>query len=156
MTITYEHLSPDQRAHFLEHGWVKVDGGIPSDHIRAWTENAFVRLGWDEHDKSTWTEEAYHMPRHREVKHSQHMPKAWGVACTSACLSVRPCVRSTLCRPSTSSGDLTRAFIVAELVGGKDRWDDDIFSTSGDSLIVNVGSEHTAGQRVHPRDTGNW
>ncbi|GFZ45897.1 hypothetical protein JCM24511_03630 [Saitozyma sp. JCM 24511] len=124
MTIAYEHLSPEQRAHFLDHGWVKVDGGVPSEHIRAWTENAFVRLGWDEHDKSTWTEEAYHMPRHREVKHSQHMPKAWGVA--------------------------------SELVGGKDRWDDDIFSTSGDSLIVNVGSEHTAGQRVHPRDTGNW
>ena len=46
--------------------------------------------------------------------------------------------------------------MAAELVGGEDRWDQNLFSTSGDSLIVNVGSEDTAGQRIHPKDTGAW
>ena len=76
-------MNEEQRYHFLQHGWVKVPGGIPADHVQAWTSNAFVRLGWDPEDKSTWDVEAYHMPRHREVKHSEHMPKAYSVASES-------------------------------------------------------------------------
>jgi len=117
-------MDQQQRDHFRLHGWVKVPGGVPSKNVEAWTANAFVRLGWDPENKSTWDVEAYHMPRHREEKHSDHMPKAYAVA--------------------------------TELVGGEDRWDGEIFTTSGDSLIVNVGSELTAGKRIHPRDTGDW
>lgn len=74
-------MTPEQRAFFLEHGWVKVSQGVPKESVKEWTENAFVRLGWDPEDKSTWNSEAYHMPRHREKKTSEHMPKAYEVAC---------------------------------------------------------------------------
>jgi len=61
----------------------------------------------------------------------------------------------SLCRqPSESQTDKQR--IVAELVGGDREVDKDLFTTSGDSLIINVGSAETAGQHIHPRDTGNW
>lgn len=80
MPSTQSFLSSEQRAHFLEHGWVKVPGGISPERVKTWTENAFVRLGWDANDKSTWTDEAYHMPRHREIPTRDHMPEAYGAA----------------------------------------------------------------------------
>ena len=77
-------MTPEQREHFALHGWVKVPGGVPSEHVKEYTENAFVRLGWDPADKSTWDAETYHMPRHRERKHAEHMPTAYAVACELA------------------------------------------------------------------------
>jgi hypothetical protein len=77
----YRHLTPSQRDHFLQHGWIKIPGGISPERVHAWTENAFIRLGWDPADKTTWNAEAYHMPRHREIPTSEHMPEAYGAAC---------------------------------------------------------------------------
>ncbi|WVQ97819.1 hypothetical protein IAU59_004934 [Kwoniella sp. CBS 9459] len=124
MTIEYKTLTPEQRTHFFEHGWIKVPGAISKERIDTWAENAFIRMGWDENDKSTWDAEAYHMPRHREERHEEHMPIGYAAA--------------------------------SELAGGKERWHKELWVSSGDSLIVNVGSEATAGQRVHPKDSGNW
>jgi hypothetical protein len=81
MSIQYHYLTEEQRAHFLEHGWLKIPGGITPERVKLWTDNAFVRLGWDPEDKSTWTDEASHMPRHREEATSIHMPEAYGAAC---------------------------------------------------------------------------
>jgi len=79
--MIYQFLSSEQRSQFLRDGWIKVPGGIAPDKVEAWTENAFVRLGWDPVDQKTWSSEAYHMPRHREIPTSAHMPQAYGVAC---------------------------------------------------------------------------
>lgn len=81
MPITYTTLSEDQRAQFVKDGWIKVPGGVPVEHTQEWSANAFIRMGWDPKDNTTWTDEAYHMPRHREVKHKVHMPKGYAVAC---------------------------------------------------------------------------
>ena len=58
MAITeYEYLSAEQRAHFLEHGWIRIEQGVPKENIDKFTENVWVRLGYDPNDKSTWLKE---------------------------------------------------------------------------------------------------
>jgi len=120
----FKYLTPEMRELFLKHGYVKIPGAIPKEKVDAFTSNVFVRLGWDENDKSTWVEETVHLPRHREEPTKEHMPEAYHVAC--------------------------------ELVGGEDKFDDDIMTKSGDSLILNFGSDFWTGHEQHPRDTGNW
>ncbi|KAI0768809.1 hypothetical protein BD413DRAFT_561666 [Trametes elegans] len=77
----YQHLTPEQCAHFLEHGWVKIRNAVKEEYLKQFTENVWVRLGYDPDDKSTWIEEKIHMPRHREVPTREFMPEAWGAMC---------------------------------------------------------------------------
>lgn len=77
MTRTYQHLTAQERAHFVEHGWLKVENAIKQEYLDGWTENMWTRLGWDPEDKSTWTETYVKLPRHREVLASDLCPKAW-------------------------------------------------------------------------------
>lgn len=77
----YKHLTPEERQHFVEHGWLRVPGAIKPKYIQEWMENIWVRLGWDKDDKSTWTEEYLKMPRHREVPTSEFCPEAWAKMC---------------------------------------------------------------------------
>lgn len=79
--MEYKYLTKDQRAHFLEYGWVKISDAVPHQNIDRFTENVWVRLGYDPADKSTWTKEKIHMPRHREISTKDFMPKAWGAMC---------------------------------------------------------------------------
>ncbi|KAL4250739.1 Phytanoyl-CoA dioxygenase [Abortiporus biennis] len=82
MTVTeYKILTPEQRSQFLSHGWVKIPQGVPRENIARFTENVWIRLGYDPEDKETWTKEKIHMPRHREIVTSEFMPKAWGAMC---------------------------------------------------------------------------
>lgn len=53
----YKYLTPEQREHFLEHGWVQIPKAVKEEHRRAFTENVWVRLGYDPEDKSTWAKE---------------------------------------------------------------------------------------------------
>jgi len=79
--LEYKHLTPEEREFFVEHGWLKVPGAIKQKYIDEWMKDLWVRLGWDEHDKSTWTEEYVKMPRHREVLASEFCPEAWEKMC---------------------------------------------------------------------------
>ncbi|KAM5543274.1 hypothetical protein V8D89_003148 [Ganoderma adspersum] len=82
MAITeYKHLTPEQREHFLEHGWIRIPKAVKEEYQKAFTENVWVRLGYDPQDKSTWTKEKIHMPRHREIPTQEFMPEAWGAIC---------------------------------------------------------------------------
>ena len=78
-----KHLTAEQQEHFLEHGYVKVEQGIPPENVAEYMKDVWVRLGWDENDKSTWTKESVNMPSHREMRKADFMPKAWAVACMS-------------------------------------------------------------------------
>ena len=73
----YSHLSPDEVAHFLEHGWLRVSGAMDVDLVDKWVSELWIRTGYDEHDKSTWDKEYFHMPRHREVSAEKFCPEAW-------------------------------------------------------------------------------
>ena len=58
MAITeFRYLSPEQRTHFLEHGWVRIPKAVREEHLKAFTENVWVRLGYDPGDRTTWTKE---------------------------------------------------------------------------------------------------
>ena len=56
----YKYLTPEQREHFLQHGWVKIPKAVKEEYLKAFTENVWVRLGFDPDDKSTWTKEKVH------------------------------------------------------------------------------------------------
>ena len=58
----------EQRVHFLEHGWVCISQAVPKEHIELYPKDTvWIRLGYDEYDPSTWEEERFRMPRHREM-----------------------------------------------------------------------------------------
>jgi hypothetical protein len=81
MPLTYKHLTPEERAFFVEHGWLRVPNAIKPKYLEEWMSNLWVRLGWDPEDKSTWTEEYLKMPRHREVPTYEFCPEAWAKMC---------------------------------------------------------------------------
>ncbi|RDX45632.1 hypothetical protein OH76DRAFT_1457535 [Lentinus brumalis] len=63
MAVTeYKYLTPEQREHFLQHGWAKIPNAVKEEYLKAFTENVWIRLGYDPDDKSTWTSEKIHMP----------------------------------------------------------------------------------------------
>ena len=53
----YKYLSPEQREHFLAKGYLKIDGAVPEEYLQRFTQDAWIRLGMDPNDKSTWTKE---------------------------------------------------------------------------------------------------
>jgi len=75
------HLTPEQRVHFLEHGWVKVPNAVPKENIELYTKDIWIRLGYDKDDPSTWEEERFRMPRQREMPWAQFAPKGYGAIC---------------------------------------------------------------------------
>ena len=75
------YLTPEQRAHFLDHGWVRIPRAVPREHIELFTKDVWIRLGYDKNDPSTWEEERFRMPRHREMLWPEFAPKAYGAMC---------------------------------------------------------------------------
>ena len=73
----YRFLASSEAEHFLNHGWLKISNAIKPEYIDAWMADFWVRTGYDEHDKSTWTKEYLHMPLHRQVRHDEFSPEAW-------------------------------------------------------------------------------
>lgn len=81
MPFEYTHLSAEERAHFVEHGWLKIENAIAPRYLKEWMENLWVRLGMDPEDKTTWNEEYVKLPRHREVPAEEFAPVAWAKMC---------------------------------------------------------------------------
>ena len=73
----YKHLTPEEREHFIIHGWLHVRGAIKEKYMDEWMSDLWVRLDYDPHDKSTWKEAYTKLPRHREVLASEFCPEAW-------------------------------------------------------------------------------
>ena len=81
MPRTYSHLTEQDRAFFLRHGWLRVPKSIQPKYIDAWMSDLWVRLGMDPNDKSTWTDEYLKLPRHREAPVQDVCPEAWAKMC---------------------------------------------------------------------------
>ncbi|KAL5510986.1 hypothetical protein ACEPAG_3705 [Sanghuangporus baumii] len=77
----YKVMTPDLRKQFLEKGWVKIEGAISLDNIKKFSDDVWIRLGYDPQDKSTWEKEKIHMPRHREVLMKEFSPRGWAAIC---------------------------------------------------------------------------
>lgn len=74
-------LTAAQKAHFLEHGFVKIPQCFTRAQSDEFQNNIWKRLGMDPNDKSTWTTEKTNMPWHRLVPVSEFAPKAWAGMC---------------------------------------------------------------------------
>ena len=61
----------------MEHGWLRVPNAIKQQYVDQWLAPLWDRLGWDEHDKSTWQQEYLKMPRHFEAPVEDVCPAAW-------------------------------------------------------------------------------
>ncbi|KAJ7096161.1 hypothetical protein C8R44DRAFT_644588 [Mycena epipterygia] len=75
------NLTPEQKAHFLKHGFLHLPQCFSREASDAFTANLWTRLGMSPDDKSTWHTERTNMPSHNSVLISEFAPKAWSAIC---------------------------------------------------------------------------
>lgn len=80
-TKQYKHLNQEQIDNFMKYGWLKIPQAFSKEKAAAWTEDIFLRLGYDINDKSTWKEERINMPSHKQVPLETFAPKALATMC---------------------------------------------------------------------------
>lgn len=74
-------LTPEEKEHFLTHGWVKIPGAFTKEQAERVIGHVWVRLGFDPNDKSTWASLRTNMPWHNEFDASEFAPRAWAAIC---------------------------------------------------------------------------
>jgi hypothetical protein len=74
-------LSEEQKQHWLEHGFVKVENCFSRETAKTFTETVWTRLGASPDDKSTWPTEKLNMPGHTTVSVPEFAPKAYDAIC---------------------------------------------------------------------------
>ncbi len=77
----YRVLSEEQVAHFLDRGYVVINGCFTPEAAEEYTRTIWKRLGYDPANPSTWTESGTHLPVHREMDIKEFAPKAWDAVC---------------------------------------------------------------------------
>lgn len=80
----FQVLTPEQAQHFVEKGYVTVKGCLDRGLAKAWTDEAYTRLGYDPKDRSTWTKDIVWMDRNHIAPIKDLSPKAWGALCDVA------------------------------------------------------------------------
>ena len=125
----YNDLTSDEEQHFVQHGWLRVSGAIKQKYIDDWMSHLWTRLGWDQNDKSTWTEEYVKMPRHREVPVEEFCPEAWA--------------KMYVARDRDNESSL-KGFS-CDIVGGEDKIDPVRDRYYGDQFHVNFGTAELVG-----------
>jgi hypothetical protein len=80
----FQILTPAQRQHFIEKGYVTVKGCLDRGLAKKWTDEAYTRLGYDPVDRSTWTKDIVWMDRHNIAPIKEISPKAWAALCDVA------------------------------------------------------------------------
>jgi hypothetical protein len=78
---SYNVLTADDADHFLEKGYVVLRGCFSPAAAAEFTAGIWERLGYDEHDTSSWAEPSVHMPRRRRLDVREFAPKVWGAVC---------------------------------------------------------------------------
>lgn len=74
-------LTEEQKAHFLQHGYVRIPDCFSREKAAEWTSDVWIRLGYSSTDKTTWEKERINMPRHRSAPVREFAPKAWSAIC---------------------------------------------------------------------------
>jgi Phytanoyl-CoA dioxygenase (PhyH) len=74
-------LSAEQVESFVEHGYVRIPECFTRADAEPWLDEAWVRLGYERDEPSTWVERRVHMPSLRHVEVADFAPKVWGAAC---------------------------------------------------------------------------
>jgi hypothetical protein len=74
-------LTAEQVEHFLDKGFVVIRGCFSRAAAAEFTAPLWERLGYAEHDPSTWAEPIIHLPHRRQLEVREFAPKAWAAAC---------------------------------------------------------------------------
>lgn len=74
-------LTPADRAHFLEKGYLIVRDAIPPERVGEWQDLAWSRLGYDRNDPATWAEPRVHLAPARVVRVDAFAPRAFEALC---------------------------------------------------------------------------
>jgi hypothetical protein len=74
-------LRPEQIEQFLSQGYLTIPRCFSRDAAEAVTDAAFVRLGYDKTDSSTWTAPRVHMPSLNHFECKTFAPAAWAAIC---------------------------------------------------------------------------
>jgi Phytanoyl-CoA dioxygenase (PhyH) len=77
----YQVLTDGDVEHFLEKGYVVLRGCFSRAAAAEFTSGIWDRLGYDEHDQSTWAEPSVHLPERRKLDVREFAPKAWAAVC---------------------------------------------------------------------------
>jgi len=77
----YEFLTKDQVDSFLENGYLVVKRCFNEAFARRWTDEAYVRLGYDPSDPGTWAKDIVWMDRKNTARIRDVSPRAWGALC---------------------------------------------------------------------------
>jgi hypothetical protein len=77
---SYGYLTGEQAEHFLERGFVTVQGAFEPADAQQWLENAWTRFGYDRHDPASWAEKRIHLSSRSHVDARTFAPAAWGAA----------------------------------------------------------------------------
>lgn len=81
MTKKYRVLTEQQVEHFLDNGYVTIEGAFPREVAQKYTGLAWERLGYAPDDPSTWVESKIHMPSMNKFPIKEFAPKAWDAMC---------------------------------------------------------------------------
>ncbi|KUI64646.1 hypothetical protein VM1G_01029 [Cytospora mali] len=74
-------LTPEEKEHFLNNGWVKIPQAFTKAQAAQVTKDVWTRLGMDPDDKTTWHPPRTNMPSHQSFDASHLAPRAWAAIC---------------------------------------------------------------------------
>lgn len=74
-------LSSAQIEQFLEQGFLVLHDCFSRDFAEEWKDRAWIRLGYDPNDSSTWEIGRIHMPSHQRVDVQTFAPPVWDAVC---------------------------------------------------------------------------
>lgn len=76
MLLAMAALSLADREHFLAYGFVHLKQVMDPLVVSDWASQLWPRLGYDQHDRSTWAEDKIHMPVVRNCPVAELAPRA--------------------------------------------------------------------------------
>ncbi|KAM0294277.1 hypothetical protein ACHAPM_011430 [Fusarium culmorum] len=74
-------LTEEQKQHFIENGWLKIEGAFTPEQAAPMLKDVEERLGVDLNDKTTWKQWRINLKPNRWVQASEFAPKAWEAIC---------------------------------------------------------------------------
>lgn len=79
--MRYRSLSDEQIEQFLSRGFIKLEDCFCKDAAQQWIDEAFIRLGYEPDDPSTWAEAKVHLPGIHRVEVREFAPKVFDAFC---------------------------------------------------------------------------
>jgi hypothetical protein len=79
--MKYQFLTDEQIENFLTRGHVVIPDCFSREAAQEWLDKAWIRMGYDPNDPTTWVQKRIHMPslEHKDVR--EFAPKAWRAVC---------------------------------------------------------------------------